>query len=380
MKILYLITKSNWGGAQRNLYDLATSARSKGHEVKAAVGGSGALKERLEAAGIFTYSIASMGRDMSFGKDAGSFREIFSVIKDQRPDVLHLHSPKAAGLGALAGRLLRVKKIVMTVHGWTWNERRPMYERALIVLFSWITALLCHKVIVISHQDYSQAARLPWLRDKLALIPLGIKPEALMSVDGAKQFIAKSIGLDMAEFNKKIMIGSIAELHRNKGLDYLIEAMAAVAAKYPNAVCVIMSDGEDRARLQSLIDKMALSRNFYLIGFVPDAAQYLKALKIFVLPSLKEGLPYVLLEAGAAALSVVATSVGGVPDIVEDMRTGILVQPRNARDLAHALLFTIEHPKESREYAAALKAKVASEFSLDKMLDKVQSVYAEAKV
>src|SRR4051812_48210118 len=121
MKILYLITKSNWGGAQKHVFDLATGMRDKGQEIKVAVGGEGELKTRLEAAGIFTYTISSMGRDLSVSKDSDSFKQIFSVIRAQKPDVLHLHSPKAAGLGALSGRILRVKNIVMTVHGWTWN-------------------------------------------------------------------------------------------------------------------------------------------------------------------------------------------------------------------------------------------------------------------
>ncbi len=132
MKILYIITKSNWGGAQRHVYDLALAMKSRGHEVKVALGGEGLLKTKLEAAGIFTYTIAALGRDISVGRDAGSFKEIFSVIKSQRPDVLHLHSPKAAGMGALAGRLLRIKNIVMTVHGFTFNEDRPIHERLAI--------------------------------------------------------------------------------------------------------------------------------------------------------------------------------------------------------------------------------------------------------
>src|ERR1700744_5804763 len=102
MKILYVITKSNWGGAQKHVYDLATAMKAAGHEVKVALGGDGILKTRLEAACIFTYPIASIGRDISVGKDAGSLSEIFSIIRAQKPDVLHLHSPKAAGLGAFS--------------------------------------------------------------------------------------------------------------------------------------------------------------------------------------------------------------------------------------------------------------------------------------
>lgn len=378
VKILYLITKSNWGGAQRNVYDLATAMKAAGHEVKAAVGGAGILKNRLEAAGIYTYPIASMGRDISVGKDAGSFKEIWNVIRTQRPDILHLHSPKAAGLGALAGRLLRVKKIVMTVHGWTWNENRPLHQKGLIVLASWLTALLCHDIIVICNHDLEQGQKLPGVKEKLRLVPIGIKPAVLLSVDGAKQAVAKMTGLPHNEFDKMTIIGSIAELHRNKGLNYLVEAMTSVVTKHPNAVCIIMSDGEERERLQTQIRERNLDRNFYLVGYVENAAEYLKAFSIFVLPSLKEGLPYVLLEAGAAGIPVISTTVGGIPDIIHDMNSGILIQPKSARDLAHALMFALEHPKERKEQAAKLKAHVLGEFSLDKMIKTISEIYAQA--
>lgn len=378
MKILYIITKSNWGGAGRHVFDLAVAMKAQGHEVKVALGGDGLLKTRLEAAGIFTYPIAAMGRDVSVGKDAGSLGEIFSVIKEQGPDILHLHSPKAAGLGALAGRLLGVKKIIMTVHGWTWNEDRPILECAGIVFFSWLTGVLCHRCIVICKRDYDQAARLPWLKNKLTLITNGIEPTALVSVDGAKQFMAKAISMDLAEFNKKTVIGTIAELHPNKGLSFLIEAMAIVAARYPNTLCVIIGDGQERERLQTLIQEKRLDKHVFLLGHIDNAAQYLKGFSIFVLSSIKEGLPYVLLEAGAASLPVVATTVGGIPEIVHDMESGILVQPKKSGDLAHAIMFSMEHPKERSVYAARLKEKVSTIFSLDKMIESILKLYARS--
>lgn len=376
MKILYIITKSNWGGAQRHVYDLAVAMKSKGHEVKVALGGEGMLKSKLEAAGIFTYSIASLGRDISVGKDAGSFKEIFSVIKNQRPDVLHLHSPKAAGMGALAGRSLRVKDIIMTVHGFTFNEDRPIHERLMIRFFSWLTAMLCHKVIVISKREYDQAIRFPFIKDKVELIPLGLHPTALMSVDGAKQFIGKLIGMDAAEFNKKTVIVNNAELHPNKGQTYLIDAMAIVTEKHPQVICVIVSDGQEMAALQTLVKDKKLERSVFLTGYVENAAEYMKAFNIFVLPSIKEGLPYVLLEAGAASLPVVATTVGGIPELIEDMKSGILVQPKNARELAHGISFMIEHPEDRRAYGSALREKVLKDYSMEKMIEAVEKVYA----
>jgi len=375
MKILYIITKSNWGGAQRHVYDLATSMKDRGHDVVVALGGDGTLRVRLEAAGIYTHSITSLDRDFSVKRDLDSLREILSIIRHRRPDVLHLHSPKAAGLGALAGRLLRVKNIVYTVHGWSFNEDRPFYQRGGIVLASWITLMLCHKTLLLSEREYSQALMFPRTRHKIHIATPGIRPPVFVSIDGAKQTLAKHIGMDIAEFSKKTVIGTIAELHPNKGLTYLINAYASVVVTHPQTLLFIIGSGQEQSALHMMIKEKKLEHHIFLAGYMDHAAEYMKAFTLFTLPSIKEGLPYVILEAGAASLPVVSTTVGGIPEVIEDMRSGVLVQPRNTRELSHAMSFMIEHPDERRKYGAALRERVITQFSLEKMIEGIEAVY-----
>lgn len=377
MKILYIITKSNWGGAQRHVFDLAVAMKDKGHDVSVALGGEGILRKRLEDAGIYTHSISGLKRDVSVSGDAGSFKEIFSIIKFRKPDILHLHSPKAAGLGALAGRILRVKKIVYTVHGWAFNESRPMWQKSLISIASWFTMVACHKVILLSEIEYTQTLRFPFVREKLALIKLGIKQPVFMSVDGAKQTVSKIIGMDIPEFNKKTVVGTIAELHPNKGLNFLIQALIPVIRYNKNVISIIMGEGESRNSLENLITEAGMQKHIYLAGYVDSASDFMKAFSIFALSSQKEGLPYVLLEAGFASLPVVATTVGGVPEIIEDMKSGVLVQSKNTNELSHAISFMIEHPEERRRYSAALKAKVTKDFSIDRMVEETSVLYVK---
>jgi glycosyltransferase involved in cell wall biosynthesis len=375
MKILYIITKSNWGGAQRHVFDLSTAMKADGHEVWVALGGEGLLKKKLEEAGIYTFSIATLGRDITIDKDAGSFKEIYNVIKNKRPDIVHLHSPKAAGLGSLASRLLRVKKIITTVHGWAFNESRPFYEKLSIMFFSWLTMVFSHTTVLISEKELRQAEYFPGVKNKLTLIPLGIKPVTFVSVDGAKQAIAKMISMDLVEFYKKNVIGTIAELHPNKGLPHLIDAMKAVTDEQSNSIAIIIGSGQDKDKLTGIIKEKQLENNVFLAGYLENASEYLKAFTVFVLPSIKEGLPYAILEAGSASLSVVATTVGGIPEIVEDMKSGILIQPCNSRELAHAISFMIEHPEERKRYGNALKERVTTIFSLEKMIGKIKELY-----
>src|SRR3989344_3191209 len=372
IKILYVITKSNFGGAQRYVYDLASAMKKRGHEVAVVLGGAGILKTRLESAGIRTLSLASLKRDISVTDDAVSFKTIYSIIKTERPDVIHLNSPKAAGLGALACRILNATRyklhatrIVQTVHGWTFNEDRPLYQRAVIAFFSWLTMLLCHKTIVLSEREFKQGLRFPLVKNKLVLIPLGVSLPAYLPRGEARKKLSELICSDIL---LQTAIGTVAELHPNKGLTFLIDAMAVVVKKHPDTVCVIIGDGQDRKALELLIREKQLERTVFLIGYTDEASKYLKAFDIFVLPSLKEGLPYVLLEAGLASLPVVATDVGGISEIIKNKRTGLLVQPKKPDQLADAISFLMKSTTERGAVGAALHAHVKSQFSFEKMI------------
>jgi glycosyltransferase involved in cell wall biosynthesis len=128
-----------------------------------------------------------------------------------------------------------------------------------------------------------------------------------------------------------------------------------------------------------LIKEKKLEQNVHLLGFMDNASDYLKSFNIFVLPSIKEGLPYSILEAGCASLPVVATTAGGISEIVEDMKSGILIQPKNSNELAHALSFMIEHPEERRGYGTVLKERVATKFSVEKMLWMIEGLYEQGR-
>ena len=379
MKILYVITKSNWGGAQRHVFDIALNSKKIGHEVVVALGGDGMLSSRLKTEGITTVTIGSMKRDINVMNDASSFGDIFKLIRKEKPDILHLHSPKAAGLGSFAGRLLRIRQIIVTVHGWTFNENRPLHEKILIAFFSWLTMIFSTRTVLISEIEMSQALLFPFVSKKLRMIPLGINAPVFMSKSSTDIFIREKTGeLPQTGRQQKTIVGTIAELHHNKGLTYAIEAMAKLVPHFPSILFLIIGEGEDRSALELLIAKKKLQKNVILAGYIENAAQYLKAFTIFLLPSLKEGLPYTLLEAGYAGLPVVATTVGGIPEIIDDMHSGVLIQPKKSDEIFHALEFLIRHKNVEREYAKNLQEKVKAQFNIEKMLEATEKLYSEA--
>ncbi len=360
-KILYVITKSNFGGAQRYVFDLASAMKDEGHDVAVALGGEGVLKQRLESNGVRTISISKLGRDVSLAKDAGSFGQIYSIVKSERPDILHLNSPKAAGLGALAGRLLGVNNIIYTVHGWTFNEDRPLWQKTAIAFFSWLTLLFCDKVILLSEKELTQAKRFLFVKNKLTSIPLGIKSLIFLSREEARKKLSE---LTRSDISLQSVIGTIAELHPNKGLSYLVETMADITRKHSDTICVIIGDGQEKQSLQSLIKERRLENKVFLAGYVDEASRYLKAFDIFVLPSIKEGMPYVLLEAAAAGLPIIATNV--VKEMASEIQTMYIVPPKSASGLAEKIVEISQNTCQKTN---------STSYSFQKMLEETVRLY-----
>ena len=397
MKVLYIITKSNWGGAQRHVFDLATSAKVAGLESVVALGGNGILRTKLSDAGIRTLPIGALTRDVSVTKDASSFKDIWNIISSEKPDIVHLHSPKAGGVGALAARIYKIKggkksplkKIIYTAHGWAWNENRPIYQKTAIAFFSWLTMILCTDIITLSIKETEQALRFPWVKDKIIRIPLGIVPPIFYGHKNALDVIEKQLTSIASPvianattkphipFEKRLVIGTISELHPNKGLVYLIEAARELKAKYPTLAIVIIGEGELRPTLEKLIASYELTDTVYLAGYIDQASQYLKAFSIFTLTSLKEGLPYAIFEAAYAGVPVVASAVGGIPELITDMTSGILIQPKKSHEITYALSFLLDpnHKNEQRAYAEALRKNIETNFPIEKMRENTFALY-----
>ena len=168
-KILYIITKSNFGGAQRYVFELATALKKDGHEVAVASGGTGELTKRLQDSNIKTFTVTGLGRDIKALADIQAFFSLVSIIYKYKPDIIHLNSGKAGLLGALAGRLLFVPKIVFTAHGWSFLEPRKKLWKTLTWIGSYITALCAHQVILVSQHD-KKHTKMPGVMQKCTVI------------------------------------------------------------------------------------------------------------------------------------------------------------------------------------------------------------------
>jgi glycosyltransferase involved in cell wall biosynthesis len=377
--VLYIVTKSNWGGAQRYVYDLATGLPRGVFEPVVAFGpdpagngagnGQGALGAMLSAAGVRTVLVPELARDVS-GDDVHAFFALWRLMRQERPSEVHLNSSKAAGLGALAARLSGVQHIIYTAHGWPFYESRPIFARIAIFLLSYLTVLLAHDTIVLSQRDRRVMARMPFAARRIHVISNGIDTPSFVDRTEARVALLPGVADDAA-----LWIGSIGELTANK--DY-VTAIAAVAAANASGIdlrYVIIGAGEEQDAITVDIAARGLAGCIHLLGTVPEARTLLKAFDIFLLTSYKEGLPYVVLEAGAAALPVIASEVGGIPEVMENGVEGILCPAGDAAAFAAAITKLAHDADRRATLGAALAQKVRANHDISRMRLQTYKLY-----
>lgn len=377
-KIFYLITKGNFGGAQRYVYDLATNLPPERFDVTVFTGEGGELERHLKSVGIPTRKIDGLIRNFSLINEWRVFWQLVKLFRNEKPDVIHLNSSKIGGLGALAGRLTGVKKIIFTGHGWAFNEQRPSWQKPIILFFHWLTVLFAKKVIAVSEKTKDQLASLPFVKNRFVVIHNGLSPVNYFPRETAREELSKLIwkkGIDQEALNKVLIIGTIAELHKNKGIDFLIEAVSQLKDKLPNALIWIIGDGEEKNNLRSLVKKYKLKDQIFFLGKIDEAKKYLKAFDIFTLTSRTEAFPYAILEAGQANLPIIASTVGGIPEVISDFNLGMLVRPGNIKEIKLALTRLIDSPAERHLFGKNLAKKVNKEFTVAKMVKETIKLY-----
>lgn len=367
-KIHFIITKGLWGGASNYIYQIAKNLPKDHFDIKVISGRGDILKKKLQEIDVETYQIEEMDRDINLKSEIKSFIKIYQILKKDKPDIIHLNSPKASGIGAFTGRILGIKKIITTIHGFTFKEKRGVIENGIIKILSWIFMKLSHKNIIISKSDLKEALKMPFLDKKIIYIPNGIDIETKFTdKEIARKYLTEKLNLTEDDF---IWIGTIAELHKNKGLKYGLEALKNIE----NAKWFICGEGEERKYIEKYIHKNKLEKKVFLLGF-EDSIKVIKAFDIFMLPSIKEGLPYVILEAGLAKVPTIASRVGGIPDILEENQTGLLFEKENPDKIYEVLNKIIKDKNIQKKISENLYNKILENFSLKENIKKISDLY-----
>jgi len=378
-RILFVITQSEWGGAQQFLHTLVSNLDRTRYDIVFATGnsGNGLLVDALKKINIETRKLRYLKREISPSYDLRAISELRNLIKELEPNILFLNSSKAGIIGALAGKEFPGLKVIYRIGGWSFNDPIPWFIRQLYILAEKYTAKFKDYIIVNNKHDFDQAKKLKIRpRQKLELIYNGVDPYKLDFFEREEAKIKLASSLKQKQRNllqSNLVIGTIANFYKTKGLTYLIQAAKIFYSqeKDSKAIFIVIGGGSEKNNLELEIKNSGLENKVLLAGALPNAHKYLTAFDIFVLPSVKEGFPWALLEAMSAKLPIVATNVGGNPEIIEDRRNGFLVKPAKPEEIATALKSLADSENLRREFGIQAHQTVLLKFDQKKMIEKI---------
>ncbi len=344
------------------MFDTATHLDTNRYAVTVASGEINASQElvyKLKEKNISTHPLRHLVRTLRPFKDFLACVEIYRLIKKEKPDILQLCSTKSGILGSIAGKCAGTRIIIYRIGGWAFNDPRPRWQNMLFRYAEKITAPLKDRIIVNSQKGYDEALRHHiCAKEKLVLIYNGIDADSAPRHNNPPS-------------PKTLVIGTIANFYATKGLRYLLHA-ARILKNHP-LIFRIVGDGPERQALESFISREKLT-NIELIGAVSNTQTYLRQFDILVIPSIKEGLPYALLEAMAEELPIIATTVGGIPEIIHNGENGILISPRDPERLARELIALACNPMLRIRFARAAR-KTVERYSIATMMQSINKLY-----
>jgi len=350
-RVLHVCSDTNIGGAGQYVLTLLTQPRITQHFDVAVACPEGDLAAALRRAGVPV--LLYPGADRSFSWQA--LRALVGLMRRWRPRIAHTH-------GSLAGRVaaaLAGARIVYTKHGLAAAEEASVQvRRPGSLLKRMAVTLMADRIVAVSEAV------------KAALVAAGADPARIRVIPG---------GVETAAFAAVPppvpgVVGALGRLEWEKGFDVLLEAMTSLPA---DVRLLLGGEGQQRAALAAQVERLGLQSRVRLTGFVSDVPAFLGQTGIFVLPSRSEGLGLVLLEAMAAGRPVVATRVGGIPEVVVDGETGLLVPPDDPSALAAAVLRLLRDPDLALRMGEAGRRRVEALFSARKMAEETAALYEE---
>ncbi|MDD4290173.1 MAG: glycosyltransferase [Patescibacteria group bacterium] len=373
IKICQVITQTHFGGAQKYICDISnnlddnfdiTICYGEGNEQE--------LKKYITNTQIKFHKFKFLKRNINLIFDKFALWELFFYFKKNKFDVIHCHSSKAGFIASISGKLAGVKKVIYTAHGWIFKENLGFSKKIIYTFLEKFGAKFKDKIICVSQNDYDLAINKKIIKKgKLELVYNGFQPMTeFFETNEARKFLFQKMNIPD---NGQKIIGTISNLYKNKGIEYLIEAAKILNEKRDNLVFIVIGSGPEEKRLKLLLKKLQV-KNFYFLGQINSANQYLKAFEIFTLTSIKEGLPYTLIEALFARIGIVCSDLESLSEIIINRQNGLVFEPKNTTKLVYAIESILNNP----EFTEKIKNNsnlTLSKFDFDNFISKIKENY-----
>ena len=370
VNILYVITKLELGGAQKQLLSLMAYLDKEKYNLFLFAARDGLLfSEALSINGLTIKRSRFLERPINPLKDLLALIEIYWFIKKNNIKIVHTHSSKAGILGRWAARLAKVEIILHTVHGWSFNDYQPKLCRTFFIWLEKLTAHFSNKLIVVSYSDKQKGLdRHIGDENRYALIRYGIDYTEFKK---RYQNIREELGIN----SEDLVVGMVGCFKPQKSPQDFIRLASLVSKSIANVKFILVGDGILRKRVEKLINRFNLQSRIILTGWRRDIPRILSAMDVFVLTSLWEGLPISVLEAIASAKPVIATRTGGVEEVISEAKTGFLVSPADMNKMAEKTINLLKDENLRKTIAQNAKNSLNSNFGLENMVNSSQGLY-----
>ncbi len=365
IRVLQVTHDLNIGGLQSVVLALASRLERDRYSVSVcALREGGPLEGQLQNLGVPVFRLQSTRS----GPDYLSFAKLSRIAAEIRPHVIHTHNTHPFIDGAAAKIWNRIPVLVHTDHG------RHFPDRKRYMIAEWVLSHVAARVVAVCEAgrlDLMRYERLP--SSRLSVIVNGVDPVPFRRpVDLPALRACLGIGE-----RRQPIVGWCGRLSPEKGLTYLVQAATLLRRDFPDFLTVLVGDGALYDALQEEARSRGVESHFLFAGARSDVHDVIRVFDVFALPSLREGLPLVLLEAMAASIPIVATSVGGVPEIVRDGITGLLVPPGDPVALADALRRVMSQTELRSSYTTEASQVFGQQFTVRKMVSAYQELYEQ---
>lgn len=373
VRILHVIRPAE-GGMKGHLLALAGGLHKFGYDIEVACPGDSPLAREIHDLGLAVHYINLVG-PLNPIQDFRCVIQLYKIMRQQEYDIIHFHGAKAGLVGRIAAVAARCPRTVLTAHNFIIYDEVPLAKKVLFKYGEKLLSRATSRIITVSEALKAD------LTNNYQLKAEHITP-VYNGIDIAKYLeqrdhvrIKTGLGIDQVKY----VIGTVARMAPQKGLSYLLEAVALIKKTDPRKAgeiaCVVAGDGPLQAELANQARRLGIENEIIFPGFVRDVPDFLACLDIFVIPSIAEGLSITTIEAMAAGLPVIASRVGGLPELVDEGVTGYLVEPRNPSVLAQAILQMMSEPEKARTMGENGRALACRNFSTETMIRNTCKVY-----
>lgn len=362
-KIAYIITLPDLGGAQSHVYEVMTHIGEYGMVPLLITGKDGWLVDQVTAAGIKTYIVPALIREISPIKDMKAVLAVRRILKAERPDILHCHSSKAGIIGRVAARTCRIPSI-FTAHGWAFTDGVSFPKRFIYRNIENLIAYITDQIICVSEYDCQLGLRyLPAHKDKIMTIH--------NCIPDLPQYVRDWDNQPLGDTIHCVVVARFAAPKRNIEILHILRKLLDAGSKI---TVTFIGDGPDMPRAKEEAARLHLGSNAIFLGARSDVASLLPNYDLFLLLSNWEGFPISILEAMRAGLPVVASDVGGVKEAVDDKVTGLLLKGK-ANELSYFADMLDEGRESIRGFGISGRICFLNKFTLKKMLVRLCSIY-----